>query len=111
MPVFEFNCPPINQRNNLERPLAFTWDSDAGEVSGPDGFAVHLAATAGSIDAHPLPWSWTFGAEPLKSFTDMSAIVGLQWQLPPELATHYPRYKGEGHPLDVDGQPLTGFCL
>lgn len=111
MPVFNFNCPPVNERNPLERPLVFTWDSDAGEVSGPDAAAVRSAAAAGSIDAHPLPWAWTFSAEPLKSFTDMAAIVGLDWQLPPELIEHYPQYEGDGHPLDDDGQPLAGFCF
>lgn len=111
MPLFSFSCAPSNDRNPLARSLVFTWDSDAGEVSGPDAEEVRSMAEWGAVSAHPLPWAWTFGQEPLKSFTDMAAIVGLDWQLPPELVDHYPQYEGEGHPLDEDGQPLAGFCF
>ena len=62
--------------------LVFDWDITTGEVSGPGAQWILDMAKGSSIDAHPLPWGWTFSSTPLKSKTDMAAIVGLQHELP-----------------------------
>lgn len=87
--------------------LVFSWDPETGEVSGPDADEVRTMATWGNVDAHPMPWAGTLGPDPLKSYTDMAAIVGSHWALPDELADHYPQLADDGIPeftyIDADG--------
>jgi hypothetical protein len=102
-----FNCDPLTPSVRAE-PLVFTWDPDAGTVDGPDAGLVRWMATWGTVQAHPLPWVWAMSAQPLKNWTDMAAIVGSEWRLPPELREHYPRYEAPEAPSDDSGNPLPG---
>jgi len=105
-----FNCDPLSG-SLLAEPLVFTWDSDTGEVSGPDAELVRKMAGWETVAAHPLPWSWKLGPDPLRSWEDMAAIVGSEWALPPELLKHYPPAPERGDPpTDDDGNPLPGLC-
>jgi hypothetical protein len=103
-----FNCPPISA-NMLAEPLVFTWDPDTGEVTGPDAALVLDMATWGQVQAHPLPWVWRLSADPLRSWTDMAAIVGTEWHLPTELRAHYPKFEPPDAPTDDNSDPLPGF--
>jgi hypothetical protein len=95
--MINFNCRSPSGNPNMPG-LVFSWNPETGEVSGPDADLVRTMATWGSVDAHPTPWAWTLGPEPLKSYTDMAAIVGSCWILPPELADHYPQLPDDGIP-------------
>lgn len=104
-----FNCRPLSA-SPLARPLVFTWNPDTGEVEGPDAERVLQLAGSTWVGAHPQPWAWRLGAEPLKSWTDMAAIVGSEWHLPPELREYYPRCPPHEPPRDEAGETLPGFC-
>jgi hypothetical protein len=71
--------------------LIFDWDEVQGTVTGPGADYILKHAAQGSISVHPMPWSHTFGAEPLKSKTDIAAIIGYQHKLPDDLAAWYPQ--------------------
>jgi hypothetical protein len=94
------------------QPLVFDWDITTGEVSGTGAQWILDAAQHGSTAAHPLPWQWTFSKTPLKSKTDMAAIVGYQHALPADLAPFYPQLSGNGAPdtsyTDTDGVVVIG---
>lgn len=83
-----YECQPLVWH---EKPLVFDWDADTGEIDGPDAARIKDMATWGEIEAHPLPWSWTFSKSPLKNKTDMAAIIGRWWSLPDDLASFYPQ--------------------
>ena len=104
--ILHFNCPPISG-NPAARPLVFTWDPAAGTVTGPDAAQVlELAKPGVRLDAHPRPWSVTLGPDPLRSWRDMAVVVGTSWQVPAELAKHYPRQPGgtsDGKVRDLEG--------
>lgn len=106
MTVLHFNCPPTSG-NPLARPLVFSWDHEAGTVTGPDADQVRALAQPGIVIlAHPLPWTVTLGEAPLRSWRDMAAVVGTAWRVPPELAPHYPRPAGadsDGLVRDLEG--------
>ncbi|MCV2359640.1 hypothetical protein LNV08_11735 [Paucibacter sp. TC2R-5] len=104
---FDFNCRS-QSGNPLMPGLVFSWNPLTGEVSGPDADEVRKMATWGSVPAHPTPWAWTLGPDPLKSYTDMAAVVGSYWNLPPELVQYYPVWEeDESIPeftyVDADG--------
>lgn len=84
------------------KPWVFDWDEATGTVTGPDAAEIVAMSKWGGIGAHPLPWAVEFSAEPLRSKTDMAAIIGLEHQLPEDLAPYYPR-------LPDDGFPDTGY--
>ncbi len=84
-----FTCPPI-RRNPGVRPLVFGWDPETGEVDGPGAEIIRQRVQDGAVIAHPMPWGWTLGPDPLRSWRDMAAIVGSEWLLPAELEGHYP---------------------
>lgn len=92
--------------------LVFDWDIATGEVSGTGAQWILDVAQHGSIGAHPLPWEWTFSNAPLKSRTDMAAIVGYEHELPADLADFYPKWQGNGAPdvsyTDADGVVVIG---
>jgi hypothetical protein len=94
------------------QPLVFDWDLATGTVSGPSAQWIRDMAADGSTAAHPLPWQWTFSKTPLKSKTDMAAIVGYQHALPADLADFYPKWQGSGAPdvnyTDADGVLVIG---
>jgi len=92
--------------------LEFAWDPATGALSGRDAQQVRKMASWDSVDAHPMPWAWTLGAEPLRSHTDMAAIVGSHWHLPAELVEHYPQLENDGIPeftyVNADGVTVAG---
>lgn len=109
--ILHFNCPPTSG-SPLATPLVFSWNPDTGEVSGPGAEEVRGISRCGGVSAHPLPWAWEFGPDPLRSYTDMAAIVGSYWRLPDELADHYPQLEDDGIPeltyVDADGVTVIG---
>lgn len=92
--------------------LVFDWDIATGELSGAGAQWIREMAQHGSIAAHPLPWQWTFSGAPLKSKTDMAAILGYEHELPADLAAFYPQLPGNGAPdasyTDTDGVVVIG---
>jgi hypothetical protein len=96
-------------------PLAFDWDEETGEVSGTSAEWIKSLAASGSTAAHPVPWGWTFSTAPLKSKTDMAAILGYTHQLPDDLAPFYPQPEDDGTPetsyTDADGVFVVGRDL
>lgn len=94
------------------QPLVFDWDISTGEVFGPAAQFILDMAHDGSTPAHPSPWQWTFSKTPLKSKTDMAAILGYQHELPADLADFYPKWQGSGAPetsyTDADGVFVVG---
>lgn len=109
--MFHFTCRPLSA-NPGATSLEFAWDPETGELAGRDAQQVRKMAAWGQVDAHPMPWAWTLGADPLRSYTDMAAIVGSCWQLPAELVEHYPQLEDEGMPeftyVDADGVMVAG---
>jgi hypothetical protein len=76
------------------RPLAFTWDSDAGTVEGPDAaFVLERAANyAGSscgVMLRVCPESRGV-TDPLRIPAEMAILLGGEYELPPELEALYP---------------------
>lgn len=93
----------------------FSWNDETGEVTGPDAAEVLEISRWGGIDVHPLPFAHEFSAEPLKSKTDMAAIIGRDHRLPPELVPFYPRPNDDGAPektyTDESGAVVIGRDL
>lgn len=86
----DFNCKPLSG-NPAAQHLVFSWDPDRGELGGPGAVVIRERIADGAVVAHPMPWGWTLGDDPLRSWQDMAAIVGSEWELPAELVPHYPR--------------------
>jgi hypothetical protein len=84
-----------------EKTWVFDWDVDAGTVAGPDAAEILTAASWGGIGAHPAPAAHKFSPEPLKSKTDMAAIVGWRHVLPDDLAPFYPQFEDAQAESDV----------
>lgn len=104
-----FECPPFSG-NPLIEPLIFDWDDVAGTVSGPGAVEIRRLAKAGGVPMHPLPAGHLFSADPLKSRTDLAAIIGLQHRLPPELADAYPDLiEGKADPDYKDDLPGVDY--
>lgn len=109
--MMHFNCPPLSA-NPGATSLDFSWDPVSGVLSGRDADRVRAMAAWTTVDAHPMPWDWTL-TDPLHSYTDMAAIVGSHWLLPPELAPHYPQIEmdvviPEATYVDADGVTVLG---
>lgn len=103
--MLHFECPTISG-NPLVEPLIFDWDEVAGTVSGPGAKEIERYSNCGSIQMHPWPAEHQFSAEPLKSRTDLAAIVGLRHRLPPELEDAYPvLVEGDVDPDYEDDSP------
>lgn len=88
--MLHFRCEPHGGAPGLEA-LEFEWDPVAGTVAGPGADTIMAMVRAGVVPAHPRPQSWYLSATPLKSWVDMAAIVGSEWQLPDQLRQHYPQ--------------------
>lgn len=86
--IHSFNLKPTVWH---AKPLVFSWDDATGELSGRDAALIAEKASHGGISAHPLPWAHEFSAEPLKSTTDMAAIIGWEHEIPSVLAGFYPQ--------------------
>jgi hypothetical protein len=74
-----------------EDPLIFDWDDETGEISGPSAAWILEVAACRYVPINPPPQSWDLSPEPLKSKTDMAAIIGVWHRLPEDLVEHYPR--------------------
>ncbi|MDR2508288.1 MAG: hypothetical protein LBD67_09935 [Candidatus Accumulibacter sp.] len=85
--LHHFDCAPTSG-NPKAQSLVFDWDDETGEISGRDVAHVHECFEGKTISAHPMPCSWTLTSP--KNRTDIAAIVGRHWHLPPELADFYP---------------------
>ena len=84
--IHHFNCPA--HLPDMYEPLVFSWDDENGEVSGRDADTVLACFRGGVIDAHPYPWSWELTST--KNRTDIAAVIGNFYHLPPELKHDYP---------------------
>jgi hypothetical protein len=90
--VADFHEPAaLKPRLWHEFPLVFDWDEETGKISGT--FAARILAFAACRPAplHPYPQSRDLSPEPLKSKTNMAAIIGFHHELPEDLIGHYPR--------------------
>jgi hypothetical protein len=78
-----------------QAPLRFTWDSETGAVSGIDAERVRqLAANyAGKTYGvpHRLQPETYLVKDPLRDPVEMAALLGVEWELPPELEALYPK--------------------
>lgn len=107
--MIAFNCKPLSANPSVE-PLVFEWDERTGAVTGPSADLVKEVAADGGVPLHPAPAWHTFGAEPLKSRTDMAAIIGHLHQLPDDLIDAYPAVDEEPgivETLDADGRVVS----
>lgn len=87
---------PIDPRDEL---LVIHWDKQAGTVTGPGARTILEFAQPGKeVPVHPMPFGWRLGEEPLKSDTDMAAILGWCWKLPEDLRAAYPEPSDEFDP-------------
>lgn len=103
---YHFDCPTFSG-NPLIGPLVFDWDDEAGTVSGPSAADIMQVVHSGGVPMHPMPVAHTFSAEPLKSRTDLAAIIGHRHRLPVALKDAYPELiEGEDDPDYEDDLPL-----
>jgi hypothetical protein len=72
--------------------LSFTWDSDTGELSGPDSHRVQrLLALADGKATLPGGWPEMDAPDPLHTPASFALIMaGYGYELPPELAAALP---------------------
>ncbi len=80
-----------------QKPLRFSWDSETGKIRGADADQVRALVKnyAGKPYGAPhrvLPETWCV-VDPLHRPADMAALLGAQWELPPELEAVYPQIR------------------
>jgi hypothetical protein len=85
--------------------LVFDWDEEAGTVSGRDADRIIELVRLGGTMCHPYIWDCEFSKFPLKSKTDMAAIIGWKHKLPEDLIDYYPQLIEEPV-LDEDGNVI-----
>lgn len=102
--IKHYECDPATWR---EKRWVFDWDDETGEITGPDAETIKQAAEAGGISIHPFPSAWSFCNTPLKSKTDMAAIIGLGHRLPDSLIPFYPNIESNYH-IEEDGGDNDG---
>lgn len=85
-----------------EKPLIFDWDEETGEVDGPGADTIKERAAWAEVSAHPYGNAWELSKTPLKSKTDMAAIIGYSWILPDDLAKFYPQFDEDYSDLPPD---------
>lgn len=103
MTVFHVTARPATIHDQT---LVFTWDSDTGEVSGPDADWVRDRARqlAGKVvGLHPLPMAYTL-TNPLRDPEQMAVMIGEYHVLPVELQEFYPRAESDVEESDVEVQ-------
>jgi hypothetical protein len=100
-----YHCKPSSGNPGVA-PLVFEWDELAGTLSGQSAAEIMQHIEAGGVPLHPMPGSHTFGPAPLKSRTDMAAIIGYLHELPAELADAYP--VGETGPVTAEYLDTSG---
>ena len=72
--MLSFACETTSG-NPFIKPLVFDWDEATGAISGPSAVTILTMAREGGVSLHPHPSYHAFGAEPLKSRTDLAAMV------------------------------------
>jgi hypothetical protein len=104
-----FECEATLPR--IYDPLVFDWDDETGEISGQDATYVLECFDIKTISAHPMPCAWDLTSP--KNRTDIAAIVGECWRLPPELADAYPKLGGDfdGYVRDEAGNIIGQVCF
>jgi hypothetical protein len=81
-----FECPHLWRDDKA--PLVFDWDDETGEITGPGAEEILEQFRFGSVGtAEPASWPLTS----TKSKTDLAAVVGKRYILPPELTGYYPQ--------------------
>ncbi len=104
MTVFHVTARPATIHDQT---LVFTWDSDTGEVSGPDADWVRNRArqlTGKVVGLHPLPMAYTL-TDPLRDPEQMAVMIGEYHVLPDELRDFYPRAESDNDEVpDVEVQ-------
>ncbi|HXG27270.1 MAG TPA: hypothetical protein VNJ47_00275 [Nevskiales bacterium] len=74
--------------------LILSWDPETGEISGPGAAFVRgrmEGSPDGFVSCHPVPYYHPLSRDPLRSMTDMAAILGFEYKLPDDLQEHYPQ--------------------
>jgi hypothetical protein len=107
--IHHFNCPW--DAAHVDSPLVFDWDDETGDVTGQDANFVLACFKDGWIDAHPRPWTWELTST--KNRTDIAALIGSSWVLPPDFVADYPKYEDDwdGSVLDEDGNVVGYVCF
>lgn len=101
--IRRFRCQP-SSGNPAAVTLEFTWDPETGEIGGPGAPLILERIAWGAVQLHPMSSApWKLGRDPLRSWRDMAAIVGSEWQLPEEIAPHYPYLPAETASGDTEG--------
>lgn len=85
-----YECQPYVFERALT-PLIFDWDADEGKVEGPGATHIMEQIALGGVTCHPDLFLHEFGPTPLKSPTDIAAIIGERWNLPDNLIDFYPQ--------------------
>ena len=83
--IHHFACP---HSVFSEYRFVFDWDDTTGEISGRDAASVLKSFEEGYVPAHPIPADHILTST--KSKTDIAAIIGYSYILPPELEGYYP---------------------
>lgn len=87
----DFDLEPFDARDPR---LILSWDPETGELSGPGADYVRAGiqdSSSGFVSCHPVPYSHQLSKDPLRSLTDMAALLGFDYKLPPDLEKHYPQ--------------------
>lgn len=75
------------------KPLAVTWDSETGTVTGPGAVDVRAsldsALRVGRACLYPPPASYDI-SDPYHRPDEFAAVIGSVWRVPPELREFYP---------------------
>lgn len=110
MSAIRLLCEPATQNPSIPK-LDLLWDGDAGTLSGEGEGWVRELMRVGSVRCHPGPGhTHTLSPEPLRSRTDMAAMIGQAHRLPAELAADYPFGADEDvvvELLDADGNTVS----
>ena len=89
------------------KPIAFEWDAQSGELRGDDAALVaklaHEAKAAGELVGHPYPTSFPI-ADPLHLPSELAVVLGNYWKLPPDLADAYPQADGDDLITEIDDE-------
>jgi hypothetical protein len=103
--IHHFNCPESFGSN--DDPLIFDWDDETGEITGPSADFVLACFKHGNISAHPIPWDWDLTST--KSRTDIAAVIGSLWDLPPDFVDDYPKYEGGDGAIRDEAGNVVGY--
>jgi len=102
MSILRLVCEPTTGNKHYFT-LDMIWDEEAGTVSGVGSEVIHEWIKAGSVPAHPHGHTHKLSNNPLRSRTDMAAMIGFQHRVPDALFNDYPSFGDD----DDDGDPLV----